>query len=271
MNVDCAQVEDFFASADVAARRDPPERIREHLHGCAPCRAVWEFMTAEEATAVEEALCSKISGRLQGSAPVKPLPCRTRLTAAFLGIFLAGAGLWVLDSGWAADSMTSLQLTGTLAAVAAAAALAAVVLSREMAPGDKRVGPVGWMTLLAIGGLGLVVAVLFPWERSGSSWLSAAMQCHTHGAMIAIPTAAAAFLIFRRGAALRPGAAGAAIGLLAGLAAMATLHLACAMHTALHITAGHLSIPAGAALIGYGIGKLVERFSLGGRSRSLEA
>ena len=274
MNAGCAQVEEFLASADAAARCAPPPEIRAHLDSCAACKKIWEFVcTQEPVDAAPAEVCGQIEKRLAGSLePVRPLPCRKTLTFAFLGVFAAGALIWVMDTGWgAAEGLSAVQLAGTLSAVAAAAALAAVVLSGEMVPGDRRIGPIGLMSLLTVGGIALLVAAIFPWESAGSSWLSAAMKCHTHGAMIAIPTAAAAYLVLRRGAALCPATAGAAIGLLAGLASMATLHLGCAMHGALHITAGHLSIPAGGALIGFLIGKGVERWAQNTRGRSLEA
>ncbi len=272
MSVGCAQVEELLASADAAVRREPPEGVRAHLSECEPCRKLWEFMTAREPAPAGGELCGRVQERLNASLePVRPLPCRKSLTLAFFGIFVAGAVVWLFDSGWGgARALSPVQLAGTLSAVAAGAALSAVVLSGEMAPGDKKLGPMGLMTLLVVGGLAMLVMAIFPWESPGGSWLSAAMQCHTHGAMIAIPTAAAALLVFRRGAALCPGTAGAAIGLLAGLAAMATLHLGCSMHGALHITLGHLSIPAGGALIGYLVGKVVGRWTAE-RARSLEA
>jgi hypothetical protein len=163
--------------------------------------------------------------------------------------------------------MSGVQLAGTLAAVAAAAALASAVLSREMIPGEKRIAPVGWLVLLAVGALGTFVLALFPWETRGPQWLAAAMNCHTHGALIAIPTAAIAILALRRGAPMCPASAGAGVGLLAGLAAMATLHFGCSMHGALHITAGHLSVPAGGAVIGYLVGKAAVRWNERPRAR----
>ena len=274
MSVGCAQVEEFLASAEAASLRTPPEAIRSHLDRCGPCRKVWEFVSAQEPLEVApQALCGRIEQQLKDSlAAVRPLPCRKTLTLAFLGIFVASAVFWVFYMGSSgARGLSAVQLAGTLSAVAAAAALAAAVLSGEMVPGEKRLGPIGLMSLLAIGGLAMLVVTIFPWERAGSPWLSAAMQCHTHGAMIAIPTAAAAFLLLRRGSALCPATAGAAIGLLAGLASMATLHLGCTMHGALHITAGHLSIPAGGAVIGYLVGKGVGRWAESSRGRSLEA
>lgn len=259
----CDQVEDFLTSVDGATRRTPPAGIRAHLDKCAPCRKMWEFLTSSETVEAPKDLCGRIGKQLEGSLrPVRPLPCRTARTLIFMAIFLAAALLWALQSQWGgAKAMTAVQLAGTLAAIAAAAALAAVVLSGEMVPGEKKLAPIGLTVLLVLGGLALLVVAIFPWEGSGPSWLTAAMKCHTHGAMIALPTAAAAFLVFRRGAALCPGTAGAAIGLLAGLGAMATLHLGCAMHDALHIAAGHLSIPAGGALLGYLAGKAVERWN----------
>lgn len=268
--VGCEQVEEFLTSASVARRGAPPQGIRAHLDKCGPCRKLWEFLCSSDAVEAPKEMCSRIEQRLEGSlTPVKPLPCRKTRTAAFLAIFLGGATLFVFLTGWAgAEGMTAVQLAGTLSAVAAAAALAAVVLSGEMVPGERRLGSIGFMSLLSVGGLAMLVMTIFPWEASGAPWLSAAMRCHTHGALIALPTAAAALLVFRRGAALCPATAGGAIGLLAGLTAMATLHLGCTMHGALHITAGHLSIPAGASLIGYLVGKGVARWS---ESKSAQA
>ena len=148
--------------------------------------------------------------------------------------------------------------------------LASALLSAEMAPGEGRPASIGFVVAAAVGGMAALIAALFPWEAAGPDWMAPAMKCHVHGALFAIPVAAAALVALRRGAPMCPASAGAGVGLLAGLAAMATLELGCARHDALHIAAGHLSIPAGAALIGFLIGKAVERRSLG-RRRSLEA
>jgi hypothetical protein len=258
----CERVETFLASAEGASRRQPPAEVRAHLDQCGPCRRLFEFSTTQESVEVPRETRSCIEERLKRSLhPVRPLPCRWTLMGMFMAIFAAGAGIWLIQTGWGgARDLTGVQLAGTLVALAAAAALAAAVLGAEMIPGERRLPPIGVVALVAIGGLAALVAALFPWESAGSPWLASAMTCHAHGAIIAIPTAAVALFALRRGAPMCAGTAGAAIGLLAGLAAMATLHVGCARHGVLHITAGHLSIPAGAALIGFLVGKVIGRW-----------
>lgn len=269
--IDCAQVETFLATADPASGRKPPQEVREHLEACAACRSLWEFAGAREPAEASAETRARIEEQIKASlSPVRPIACRKTLTLVFLAIFAVSAGAWIWLIGWAATKgMSGAQMTGTLAAVAAAAALASAVLSGEMIPGERRIAPVGGLVLAAVAALGVLIATLFPWESIGPSWLAAAMSCHTHGALIGIPTAVIAVLALRRGAPMRPATAGAGVGLLAGLAAMAALHFGCSMHGALHITAGHLSVPAGGAVIGYLVGKATARWNRRAEARSL--
>jgi hypothetical protein len=267
----CAQVETFLATADPTSRRQPPQDVREHLERCAACRSIWEFASAREPAEASAETRARIEEQIKASlSPVRPIACRKTLTLAFLGIFGLSAGAWIWLIGWAATKgMSGAQMMGTLAAVAAAAAFASAILSGEMVPGERRIAPVGWLVLAAVASLGVLIATLFPWESIGPTWLAATMNCHTHGALIGIPTAVIAVLALRRGAPLHPATAGAAVGMLAGLAAMAALHFGCSMHGALHITAGHLSVPAGGAVIGYLVGKGAALWNARAEARSL--
>ncbi len=268
---ECNQVEEFVTSTSGAARGGAPAGLRMHLDRCAPCRRLFEFFTCNDGRAVPEAVRLSVERRLRGSLePVRPLPCHRTLAFAFVLIFAGGPLLWSSLSGWdPVRGMTLIQLMGTMLAVCAAGAFTAVSLGKQMVPGERRLAPAAAVPALALTALAALVLVIFPWEASGSHWLDSAMTCSVHGAMIALPTAAAAFFLFRRGATLCPATAGGAIGLLAGLAAMATLHLGCPMHGALHIVAGHLSLPACGALIGYALGKAIGRWDAREPGRSI--
>ncbi|MEZ5365863.1 MAG: hypothetical protein R2748_26905 [Bryobacterales bacterium] len=168
----CEQVESFLASADGAARRNPPPELQEHLDKCPPCRELFEFATtdgnvevrAETRCAIQRALAASL-------CPVRPLPCHTTRTLIFLAIFGVGAGLWILKTGWGgATGLSSLQLSGSLAAVAAAAVLAAALLGAEMAPGEGRPAPLGFVVVATVGGMAALIAALFPGKPGRIGW-----------------------------------------------------------------------------------------------------
>ena len=268
MKTPCDEVTEFLTAADARARLKPPSGVLAHLERCGPCRRLWEFLVGDDDCPEEDreadALAS-IRATVGGSlSPVRPLPSRAALVAAFLGIFAAGvaASTAMAGANGAASSMGPLRLYGFLFALALAAAFSAFLLSGLMMPGSCRalsragVAMAGFLVALVA-----AAALIFPWEGL-ADWSSGARTCFEQGLLTGLPMAAVAALVLRRGAVLSPGLAGAAAGLLGGLAGATMLHLACPMHGAVHVTTGHLSAPLAMSAAGYFIGRAAAAISI---------
>lgn len=184
--------------------------------------------------------------------PVRPIPSRTILVAAFLAIFAMVTGILIAFFGTrGAASMTTPQLAGILTAIVVAAGLASISLSHEMSPGQRRITHPGAMTAGVLLALLALVAGLFPWSEGPTNGL----HCFGSGFLFSLPSVGLVLLVIRRGSPLAWGAVGATAGLLGGLVGMAAIHIGCSMLNAPHMATGHLTIPLVGAIGGYIIGR----------------
>jgi len=184
--------------------------------------------------------------------PVRPIPSRTILVAAFLAIFAMVTGILIAFFGTrGAASMTTPQLAGILTAIVVAAVLASISLSHEMSPGQRRITHPGAMTAGVLLALLALVAGLFPWSEGPTNGL----HCFGSGFLFSLPSVGLVLLVIRRGSPLAWGAVGATAGLLGGLVGMAAIHIGCSMLNAPHMATGHLTIPLVGAIGGYIIGR----------------
>ncbi len=184
--------------------------------------------------------------------PVRPIPSRTILVAAFLAIFATVTGVLIAFFGTrGAASMTTPQLAGILTAIVVAAVLASISLSHEMSPGQRRITHPGAMTAGVLLALLALVAGLFPWSEGPTNGL----HCFGSGFLFSLPSVGLVLLVIRRGSPLAWGAVGATAGLLGGLVGMAAIHIGCSMLNAPHMATGHLTIPLVGAIGGYIIGR----------------
>ena len=269
MKKPCDEVTEFLTTADARSRLKPPSSVRLHLEKCGPCRRMWEFLVGghdcpEEAAAPGADSLAAIRATLGGSlAPVRPLPSRAALSAAFLGIFAAGVTVSTAMAGpHGAAAMSPARLYGFLLSLGLAAGFSAFLLSGLMLPGSCRAVSRAGVAMAGFLAALLAAAVLiFPWEGL-DGWAAGARKCFEYGMLTALPMAIVAALVLRRGAVLSPGLAGAAAGLLGGLAGATMLHLACPMQGAVHITTGHLSAPLFMAAAGYLIGRAAAALSM---------
>jgi hypothetical protein len=208
---------------------------------------------------VDPALLERIGGALVSNLrPVRPLPATgvlvMGLVGAFLIIALAGAGamgffgLRHLTPG--AIALIFPPLTG-LALLAGAASV------NEMIPGSKR--PFHPAVLPAAGCLlmAAIFAAIFPDHRTDSFVLQGTI-CLKAGLAWAAPAAAGTCLLLRRGFAVNGGAAGVAIGTVAGLAGVTVLELHCPNPRMPHMVVWHLAVVPVAAVTGYIWGRLRE-------------
>ena len=234
-----------------------PKAVREHLEKCAPCRAVWDFLTRRDpAEGVGPAVEAKIkSSILDSLREVRPLPSAARLTAGFLIIYAILSGGFVAASGVSGPlEMGVLRFAGILGLIGAVVLMLSATLSREMAPGSPRLLTPARLFLSSLAVLFCVVAVAFPWDVGGTFLLHSWM-CFRAGLMYSCPAAAFIILLLRRGAVLSLAVAGAGAGLMAGLVGVTVLHFGCNLLTAPHIALAHLGIALAVALLGYMLGR----------------
>ena len=233
-------------------------RVREHLEQCRSCKALWDFLSSPETAELTPELRSRINQSAEKSLePVKPLPSARLLTLGFLLIFgVISAGFVGISGLRGADAMGNMTFAGMLGIIGAAAFLVAFTLSREMAPGEKKILSAPRLFLLLLMPLFLAAAVLFPWDFSHNI-LSGSWRCFRHGFLFSLPAAGLIVMLLRRGAVLSLGVVGAGAGLLAGLVGVAVLHFACGMNNAGHVALGHLGIPLAGAVLGAAIGRLL--------------
>ena len=137
----CGEVSKHLDGANSQGWSNLPAQVREHVGKCQSCKALWNFLTGQEPSELTSELRSRISRTVQQSLePVKPLPSTRLLTLGFLLIFGAiSAALVGLSGLGGMNKMGNMEFAVMLGIIAAAAFLVALTLSREMAPGEKRV------------------------------------------------------------------------------------------------------------------------------------
>lgn len=255
----CKEVDQFLDCGPGAAL---PREAAEHLRSCERCRALFDGFQG----AVPHGLAPQLQGRLEQAVlgslePVKPLPSARSLAAGFSLVFFAVAGAGAVALGVATPKvMNPVQLGVVFALLAGGAVLLAIALSREMLPGAYALNRLYCSKVLLawlLPAFLLAVAALFPW-RASQPFL-AGFPCTLAGLLLSAPAAVLFWLLLRRGAVLSPGTAGAASGLLAGLAGALALHLTCIMAEAPHLAVWHVGVPVGCALAGFAIGRFAER------------
>ncbi len=183
--------------------------------------------------------------------PVRPLPSAgTRIAVLFVlfaGISVAGAailGFFGFQKLGANAIATIFPQLAALALLSAAASVSA------MTPGSRR-----WLHPVSLAGvscvlLGTLFVILFQDMRT-DSFVHQGAGCLKAGLLWALPAAAAVWLVLRRGYAVDGGAAGVAMGVLAGLAGLTVLELHCPNFRMPHIVVWHLAVVPIAAFAGW--------------------
>ena len=254
--MNCDQAMEFLGAAPAQSYEELPLDLRKHLEGCECCRKLWNFLQTRGADAVTPEVEKKITDQMiETLSPVRPIPSRGLLALGFLTIFgVVSAAMIAYVGLQGAAAMTTLQLAGLLSAILVAAALVAIGLSGEMTPGERRFLPPALQSGLVLALVLLAGALMFPWEIS-AGWLGGSWRCFAEGFAFSIPAAVLAVTLLGRGVVLSWPIVGAGAGLLAGLVGATVLHFGCTMHSAPHITVGHLSLPVVGALLGAALGR----------------
>jgi hypothetical protein len=126
-------------------------------------------------------------------------------------------------------------------ALAICAALLAVSLAADMSPGSRRPAPSVVLTGGILLSLAAIFCVLLPYRTETSFWVQSGL-CLQLGVVFAVPTAALAWGLLRRGAMLSPAMNGAAAGLLGGLAGLAVLEIHCPDQNVAHVLVAHWGV-----------------------------
>lgn len=253
---------------------------QSHLEACPACRELFAWITGGDAetappvdagpvgsSAERHDLAQRIAGELSSDLkPVQPLPSMLVSTLQFLGVFvLLMAGLVAMWTVRGLISPPTWQVVAMIAVCLAGASLLAISLARQMRPAARPILPEGPVMIL----LGAVLlsgfALLFPWNQLGpaavssSTFILQSWSCFWPGITMAVPVAVLLWMVARRGVSYSLTGAGAALGALGGLFALAALSLSCANHDALHLLASHVSVLAASAVAGALVGRFAGR------------
>jgi hypothetical protein len=189
-----------------------------------------------------QAIAERIGRNLSAVRPLGPFGY---YAAGFALIFLAPivAALGMLSTNGIAR-MSPAAIVIAFGALAACAALLAVSLAADMSPGSRRPAPSVVLTGGILLSLAAIFCVLLPYRTETGFWVQSGL-CLQLGVVFAVPTAALAWGLLRRGAVLSPAMSGAAAGLLGGLAGLAVLEIHCPDQNVAHVLVAHW----GAALV----------------------
>src|ERR1700730_15722790 len=149
--------------------------------------------------------------------------------------------------------MSPFQAAAILTILALSAGLLAYSLVNQMSPGSlHRISP-RFLPLGIILALAIVIVVLFQFQEGRNFW-EKGWECIQTGTSLAALAAAPMWLVLRLGAILSPATAGAATGLLAGLAGTMALEIHCPNLDASHILVAHLGVAVFGAIAGFLLG-----------------
>jgi hypothetical protein len=255
----CREVNEYLDGNGLGDLAVLPEMLHKHLDNCACCRALWDLLSRRPCpkrvpVQVRDTIQEELFKSLK---PVAPLPSAGKLMLGFAVIFGGLSGMFAaLNATAGAPGATSFPFAAVLGVVVAAGLLLSWVLSREMAPGEKRYLAPALLLGSSLAALYAAVGLVFPWTPDETLW-ARHWHCFREGFLVSLPGAALILLLLWRGAVLSPGIVGALAGLLAALVGVLSLHFSCTLATAPHIAAGHLMVPVSGVVIGYVAGRLL--------------
>ncbi|MCU1257728.1 MAG: hypothetical protein JWO80_613 [Bryobacterales bacterium] len=228
--------------------------VEEHLRSCARCRELAEALTVPGAEPSEATLSRIERSIIADLRPVRPIAPKSKISAVFAAIFASVVAIGVLRIGaFAFRVMSPFQAAVILTILALSAGLLAYSLVNQMSPGSlhrisPRLLPLSIMLTLAI-----AIAVVFQFHEERNFWAES-WACFRTGTPLAALAAAPIWLVLRLGAILSPATAGAATGLLAGLAGTMALEIHCPNLDASHILVAHLGVAVFGAIAGFLLG-----------------
>jgi hypothetical protein len=194
------------------------------------------------------AIQERIGRNLSAVRPLKPA---RYYAAGFALIFLLPivAGLGTLRASGIAGMSVAMIAIG-FGGLAICGGLLAMSLAADMSPGSRRPAPPVALTVGILLGLAAIFAALFRYRPETSFWLNGS-KCLLLGSAFAIPAAALAWGLLRRGAVLSAAVSGAAAGLLGGLAGIAVLEIHCPDWNVAHILFAHWGVALACGSLGW--------------------
>jgi hypothetical protein len=156
--------------------------------------------------------------------------------------------------------MSWVQLAGVSAFLLVGIAFLAVSLARQMRPGSAWPISKGSLLMVLIAGIGLLVAVLFPWSMAGS-FVAPGWHCLRTGLLLALPAGLVLGYLMSRGAVLDLNWTGATAGATAGWLGLTVLQYTCDIQNAAHLLVWHLGVVLVSMLSGAAIGQMLARTS----------
>lgn len=236
----CRQIEESLALY-AAGGAIPPEAAA-HIAECESCRRLLAAMRqSDPAEPPSPDRLRQIQAQLRANLkPVKPLAPASLLILGFLLIAAAAVAIGVAHLGTAGwEALGPLRRTAVFVALAAGLGLFSALVAREIVPGsrvllDSRVAVTGVFAILVA-----IFATLFEFHAE-PTFVATGLVCLAIGIECALPVAAFAWLILRKGMVLRPIAAGALTGMLAGLSGLTLLEVFCPNPDKYHVLVWHM-------------------------------
>jgi len=206
----------------------------------------------------------RVSDSIKASLrPVRPLPPTWMLAGSLILVCAAVALAGAAHAGFfGIEKMDLLERATIFSTLIVFAWVVGVGLVHEMVPGSRRRIAPGALLAIVSGILLGVFALLFR-DYQTSDFFSAGIVCLLTGLLFAVPTALLAWLVLRRGFAVKPVSAGLVAGTLAGLAGLAMLELHCQNFQAAHVLVWHIAVvplsAAAGALVGWALSRASSR------------
>jgi hypothetical protein len=261
--VTCREMDDVISSrsGDSVLKQQPAE----HLIHCERCRSLTRLLDkADDGLRPSESLLRRIqTGILEDLRPIRPLAPTPILLLGCAIIFLSVMAVGVLLlglSGW--DALSLIQRIAVFVTLASSAALLAVSMVRQMAPGSKHIFAPAVLLVTILVVLMMVIAATFRSQQE-SRFLASGVMCMKNGLIYSMPAGFLLWLIVRRGAILYSKLIGAVAGGLAGLAGLSVLEANCPNLNVFHILLWHGGVVVisslGGALLGAAV-ESIERF-----------
>jgi hypothetical protein len=178
---------------------------------------------------------------LSDTKAVRPLPANSVLAAVFFlivaGVALLG-GVIAKPHGFVLMSLAA--KVGIFGALTVVIAFAALMTARSMRPGSGSLHA-GLLTAAALILLEIVFFSVFQ-SYDVSGFIPAGLVCLGLGLAYAVPTAAMAWLVIRRGYVVDPAKAGLLIGMAGGLGGLGMLEFHCPLLTVPHAALWHVAV-----------------------------
>ena len=190
---------------------------------------------------------------------VKPLPSNRALVLQFLLAFAACAAvvIAILDKV-GIHAMTAAQVGGMTAVLASGGVFFSLDLVSRMIPGNRIELPFLFGLALVLLGVAAAIALLFPW-RMPAAFVAEGWPCAVLELAIAIPAAAMAWAMARRGALFASPGLGAALLAPAVCLALMADQAQCMFLQAPHLLLWHGGTAAGLIAAGAVIGRIMTR------------